>query len=97
MTRPKAERRVQRMFCPKRGRESTPAAVNPRSQPSSVVEGKTTPYIWKSQEIPIRGMHDSAVRERQRRNLRVGDQVAGGPASCFEQRHHLLRVIGGCL
>ena len=42
-------------------------------------------------------MHDSAVRERQRRNLRVRDQVASGPASRFEQRHHLLRVIGGRL
>jgi len=97
MTRPKAERRVQRLPCPKRGRESTPAAVNQHSQPTSIVEGKTTPYIWKSQEIPIRGMHDSAVRERQRRNLRIRDQVASGPASCFEERYHLLRVIGGCL
>ena len=97
MTRLKAERRVQRMPCPKRGRESTPAAVNQRAQPTSIVEGKTTPYIWKSQEIPIRGMHDGAVRERQRRNLRVGDQVARGPASRFEQRNHLLRVIGGRL
>jgi hypothetical protein len=97
MTRPKAERRVQRLPCPKRGRESTPAAVNQRAQPTSIVERKTTPYIWKSQEIPIRGMHDSAVRERQRRDLRVRDQVASGPASRFEQRHHLLRVIGGRL
>lgn len=97
MTRPKAERRVQRRPCPKRGRESTPDAVNQRAQPTSIVEGKTTPYIWKSQEIPIRGMHDSAVRERQRRNLRVRDQVASDPPSCFEQRYHLLRVIGGGL
>jgi hypothetical protein len=42
-------------------------------------------------------MHDGAVRERQRRNLRVRDEVASGPASRFEKRYHLLRVIGGCL
>jgi hypothetical protein len=97
MTRPKAERRVQRLPCPKRGRASTPAAVDQHSQPTSIVEGKTTPYIWKSQKIPIRGMHDSTVRVRQRRNLRVRDQAASGPASRFEKRYHLLRVIGGCL
>jgi hypothetical protein len=85
------------MPCPKRGREPAPAALNQRSQPTSIVEGKTTPYIWKSQEIPIRRMHDSAVRERQRRNLCVRDQAAGGPAGRFEQRHHLLWVIGRCL
>jgi hypothetical protein len=69
----------------------------PARHPTSIVEGKTTPYTGKSQEIPIRGMHDSAVRERQRRNLCLGDQVASGPASGFEQRHHLLRVLGGRL
>jgi len=69
----------------------------PARRPTSIVEGKTTPYIWKSQKIPIRGMHDSAVRERKRRNLCIGDLVAGGPAGRFEQRHHLLRVIGGRL
>ena len=97
MTRPEAERRVQRMPCPKRGRESRLPRSTSAAQPTSIVEGKTTPYIWKSQEIPISGMHDSAVRERQRRNLRVRDQVASGPAGGFEQRYHLVRVIGGCL
>src|SRR5882724_9895631 len=62
-----------------------------------LVQGESAAYIGKSQEIPIGRMDNGAVRERQRRDLRVGDQVAGGPAGRFEQRNHLLHVIGGRL
>ena len=62
-----------------------------------LVQGKSAAYIGKAQEIPIDRMDNGAMGERQRRDLRVSDQVAGSPAGRFEQRNHLMHVIGGRL
>jgi hypothetical protein len=41
-----------------------------------LVQGKVTAHFRKSQEITIRGVHDGAMRECHRGDLRIGDQVA---------------------
>ena len=58
------------------------------------IQREMATHVRKAQKVPIRGMYDRPIGDRERRNLRIGEQIAGCTSRCAKQLHDSRNVVG---
>ena len=67
-----------------------------RNGPAAVlfIQGEMATHVRKAQKVPICGMHDRPIGDGKRRDLCIGDQIAGRPSRCGKQLEDSCNVVG---